>query len=139
MATNCVISYFLFNILVLAFIWINIPSYTIPQPSCTDWLYVGKSCCTDGPSVSINICRHHTSVVVSGIGIKFCRWTQFYRLIVRGSTLCELKKIKAMYKCHIELRWFISHESFIHQRHNCMPIDLWSNLSKYNKRNLVSQ
>jgi len=53
----------------------------------------------------IDICQHHIYVVVSGISIKFCRKTLFYRLIVRRSTLCELIKIKGdIYKCHIELQ-----------------------------------
>jgi len=44
---------------------------TIPQPRYTDWGSIGKSRCTDRPSIGINVCQQHLSVAVSGVGIIF--------------------------------------------------------------------
>ena len=51
--------------------------FTIPQPRYTNWPSVAKSRCTDRPSVGIDVCQHHISVAVSGVGITYTDWQSY--------------------------------------------------------------
>jgi len=62
---------------ILRLLQAQIPDFTIPQPRYTDWGSVGKSRCTDRPSVGIDVCRQHLSVAVSGVGITFADWHRY--------------------------------------------------------------